>query len=166
MDQQSIMLYLRLKSMSAVAIHKILVDTLGFDAITCSMVTLYLRDTQFRPRQPSSRRRANRNTWWNQRDYHGRPGRTAILFYRLVDKYMRQPRLMRTRRIFIYKNCLSSDVVSISFTYFLNSAHPSLKYGIQFLLIQTLQNLLQTFKNWSSSASWIRSSFSLTIGNM
>jgi hypothetical protein len=31
---------------------------------------------------------------------------------------------------FISTNCLSSDVVSIAFIYFLNSAHPSLKYHI------------------------------------
>jgi hypothetical protein len=37
----------------------------------------------------------------------------------------------------LYINYLSSDVASITFTYFLNSAHPSLKYGIQSLLIKT-----------------------------
>jgi hypothetical protein len=59
---------------------------------------------------------------------------------------MRQPRLIRMRRTFICKNRLSSDVVSIASTYFLNSAHPSLKYGIQFWLIQTPQNPMQTLK--------------------
>jgi hypothetical protein len=34
----------------------------------------------------------------------------------------------------------------LAFTYFLNSPDPSLKYGIQFLLIQTPQNLLQALK--------------------
>jgi hypothetical protein len=37
-------------------------------------------------------------------------------------------------------NCLSSDVIFIAFIYFFNSAHPSLKYGIQALLIQIPQN--------------------------
>jgi hypothetical protein len=40
----------------------------------------------------------------------------------------------------------------LSTDYFLNSAHRSLKYAIQFLLIQTAQNRLQALKNWSSSA--------------
>jgi hypothetical protein len=66
--------------------------------------------------------------------------------YRLVGKYMRQPGLMKMHRTFIDKTCLSSDVVSIIFTCFLNSAHPSLKYGIQFFKINTPQNLLQAFK--------------------
>jgi hypothetical protein len=65
---------------------------------------------------------------------------------RLELKYMRQQLLIRMRRTFICKNCLSSDVVSIAFTYFLNSAHSSLKYGIEFLLIETPQNPLQAFK--------------------
>jgi hypothetical protein len=66
--------------------------------------------------------------------------------YRLVNKYMPQPGLMKMRRTFINKICLSSDAVSISFTYFLNSLYPSLKYPIQFLLIDTLQNRLSGFK--------------------
>jgi hypothetical protein len=37
---------------------------------------------------------------------------------------MPQPGLMKVRRTFIDKNCLSSDVVSITFTYFLNPAVP------------------------------------------
>jgi hypothetical protein len=55
-------------------------------------------------------------------------------------------RLMKTERTFTHEKCLSSDVVSIAFIYFLNLAHPSLKYGIQFLLIQSPQNLLRTVK--------------------
>jgi hypothetical protein len=62
--------------------------------------------------------------------------------YLLVHKYMRQPRLMKSNRINIDGNYLSSDVVSIALAYFLNSQHPSLKYAIQFLLIDTPQNLL------------------------
>jgi hypothetical protein len=53
---------------------------------------------------------------------------------------------MRLSRTNINGNCLSSDVVSIALAYFLNSPHPSLKYAIQFLLIQTPQNLSQALK--------------------
>jgi hypothetical protein len=56
--------------------------------------------------------------------------------YRLIDEYMPQPRLMKMRRNFIDKTCLSSDVASIAFAYFLNSVRRSLKYAIEFLLIQ------------------------------
>jgi hypothetical protein len=70
----------------------------------------------------------------------------SILLYRLVNKYMPQPGLMKMRRTFIDKTCLSSDVASITFTYFLSSLYPSLKYAIQFLSIQTPQNLLQALK--------------------
>jgi hypothetical protein len=66
--------------------------------------------------------------------------------YRLNHKYMRRPRLMRMRKSILYKNCLSSDVVSIALTYFLNSPHPSLKYAIQFFVIETIQNPLQALK--------------------
>jgi hypothetical protein len=65
---------------------------------------------------------------------------------RLIDKSVRQLCLMRMRRTFIHKICLSSDIVSIIFTYFLSLAHPSLKYGIPFLLIQTAQHPLQALK--------------------
>jgi hypothetical protein len=66
--------------------------------------------------------------------------------YHLIDKHMPQPGLMKMRRTFIDKSCLSSEVASIAFAYFLNSAHPSLKYAIQLLLIQTPQNPLQAFE--------------------
>jgi hypothetical protein len=59
---------------------------------------------------------------------------------------MPQPGLMKMRRTFIDETCLSSDVASIAFAYFLNSAHRSLKYVIQFLLIQTPQNPFQALK--------------------
>jgi hypothetical protein len=59
---------------------------------------------------------------------------------------MPQPGLMKMRRTFIDKTCLSSDVASIAFAYFLNSARRNLKYAIQFLLIQTPQNPLQALK--------------------
>jgi hypothetical protein len=68
------------------------------------------------------------------------------LNYRLVDQSMRQPRLMKFNIINLDENNLSSDIVSIAWAYFLNPPHPSLKYPIQFFLIDTLQNLLQTFK--------------------
>jgi hypothetical protein len=85
--------------------------------------------------------------------------------YRLVDKYMRQPRLMKLNITNIDENCLSSDVVFITFTYFLNPPYPSLKYSIQFFPIDTPQNRLQWFKNCPSSPTWVRSSFSFTVGN-
>jgi hypothetical protein len=43
-DRQSTVLYLPLKSMSAVAIHKDLMDALRSDAMTYSTVALYLRE--------------------------------------------------------------------------------------------------------------------------
>jgi hypothetical protein len=61
------------------------------------------------------------------------------MLYRLVDKYMSQPRLMKLNRINIDENYLSSGVVSIALSYFLNSAHRSLKYAIQFFLINILK---------------------------
>jgi hypothetical protein len=70
----------------------------------------------------------------------------ANLTYRLNHKYMRRPRLMRMRKSLLYKNGLSSDIVSIALIYFLNSPHPSLKYGFQFFVIETIQNLLQRLK--------------------
>jgi hypothetical protein len=48
----------------------------------------------------------------------------------MVNKYMLQPGLMKMRRTFIDKICLSSNGASITFTYFLNSANTSLKYVI------------------------------------
>jgi hypothetical protein len=66
--------------------------------------------------------------------------------YRLVDKYMRQPSLMKLNITNINENYLSFDVVSIPLAYFLNSPHPSLKYAIQFFLIYIPQNLLQALK--------------------
>jgi hypothetical protein len=66
--------------------------------------------------------------------------------YRPVRKYMPQPGLMKMPRTFIDETCFSSDVASIAFAYLLNSAHSSLKYAIQFLLIQTPQNPLQALK--------------------
>jgi hypothetical protein len=59
---------------------------------------------------------------------------------------MRQPSLMKMHRTVMNKTCSRSEVVSIIFIYFLNSAHLSLKYGIQFFKIDTPQNLLQAFK--------------------
>jgi hypothetical protein len=66
--------------------------------------------------------------------------------YRLIDKDMPRPGLMKMHRTFTDKTCLSSDVASIAFANFLNSAHPSLKYTIQFLLIQSSQNPSQALK--------------------
>jgi hypothetical protein len=43
-------------------------------------------------------------------------------------------------------NGLSFDVVFISLVYFLDLPHRSVKYAIQFLLIQIPQNLLQALK--------------------
>jgi hypothetical protein len=112
---------------------------------------------------------------WSRYCVRSNPAIFAIVYYkrfwwndwcdRLELKYMHQQFLMRMPRTFISKNYLSSHVVSIAFIYFLNSAHPSLKYDIQFLLIQTPQNPLQVLKNWSSSTSWIRSNFLLIARN-
>jgi hypothetical protein len=72
---------------------------------------------------------------------------------------MRQPHLMKLNMTKRDENYLSSYIVSIALTYFLNPPHPSLKYVIQFLLIDTPQNLLYALKKWSSSATWIGSIF-------
>jgi hypothetical protein len=66
--------------------------------------------------------------------------------YRLIDKYMAQPRVMKLNRTNIDENYLSPDVVSIALTYFLNPPHSRLKYAIQFFLIDTPQNLLQVLR--------------------
>jgi hypothetical protein len=58
---------------------------------------------------------------------------------RLVNKYMLQPRLMKLNRMKIDENHLSSDVVSIALTHFLNALYTSLKYAIQFFLIDALK---------------------------
>jgi hypothetical protein len=63
--------------------------------------------------------------------------------HRLVDKYMRQPYLMKLTITNINEIYLSSDIVSIAFAYFLNPPHSSLKYAIEFFLIDTPQHLLQ-----------------------
>jgi hypothetical protein len=76
----------------------------------------------------------------------GKNGGSGRPSYRLNQKYMRRPRLMRMLKSLLDKNCSSSDLVSIALTYFLKSPHPSLKYGIQFFVIETIQNPLQAFK--------------------
>jgi hypothetical protein len=63
--------------------------------------------------------------------------------YRLVDKCMRQRRLMKLDIINEGENNLLSGVVSISLVSVLNPPHPSLKYAIQFSLIDIPQNLLR-----------------------
>jgi hypothetical protein len=59
---------------------------------------------------------------------------------------MRQLRLIKLNITNMHETCLSSDVVSITLAYFLNPPHPSLKYAIQFLLVDTPHNLLQGLK--------------------
>jgi hypothetical protein len=56
MDQQTIVLYLRMKGMSLDAIHDDLVRTLGTDAVTSTTVTKYARSWKFSPKKdrPSS----------------------------------------------------------------------------------------------------------------
>jgi hypothetical protein len=78
---------------------------------------------------------------------------------------MPQPGLMKMRRTFIDETCLSSDVASIAFAYFLNSAHRSLKYAIQFLLIQTPQNPLQALKKLVLVSEVNPFEFSLMVEN-
>jgi hypothetical protein len=53
---------------------------------------------------------------------------------------------MKLNKTNIDENYLSSDVVSITLAHFLNPLHPSLKYVIQFFLIDTSRNLLQALK--------------------
>jgi hypothetical protein len=60
--------------------------------------------------------------------------------YCLVHKDMHQRCLMKLSRTNIDGDCLSSGVVSIALAYFLNSLNSSLKYAVQFSLIQILQN--------------------------
>jgi hypothetical protein len=66
--------------------------------------------------------------------------------YRLVDKYTPQRRLKKSNITNIDEDYLSSDLVLIASVYFLNVPQLSLKYAIQFFLINTPQNLLQRFK--------------------
>jgi hypothetical protein len=65
----------------------------------------------------------------------------------------------------LYINYLSSDLLSITSTYFLNSAHPSLKYGTQFFLIHTPQNPLHTLEKLVLISQLNPFEFSLTVGN-
>jgi hypothetical protein len=53
---------------------------------------------------------------------------------------------MKLNIINIDEKYLASDVVFIALAYFLNPLHLSLKYTIQFFLVNTPQNLLQAFK--------------------
>jgi hypothetical protein len=78
---------------------------------------------------------------------------------------MPQPGLMKMPRTFMDETCLSSDVASIAFAYFLNSLHPSLKYAIQFSLIQTPQNPLQGLKKLVLVSQVNPFEFSLTVEN-
>jgi hypothetical protein len=75
------------------------------------------------------------------------PRQRKTLKYRLVHKDMFHPRLMKLNRTNINGNCLSFDLISIVLADFLNLPHLSLKYAIQFLLIQTPQNVFQALKN-------------------
>jgi hypothetical protein len=84
---------------------------------------------------------------------------------RLIDKYVGQPCLMKLNMINIDENCLSSDVVSIAFAYFLNPPHPSLKYVIQFLLVNNLQNLLQGLKKLVLASHLNSLELSFIVGN-
>jgi hypothetical protein len=52
MDQQSIILYLSRKGLSAVAIHDDLVSTLGAEAVSYPSVTRSLREAIFTPSNP------------------------------------------------------------------------------------------------------------------
>jgi hypothetical protein len=52
MDQQSIVLYLCRKGLSAVAIHDDLVATLGAEGVSCPSVTRYLREAIFASNPP------------------------------------------------------------------------------------------------------------------
>jgi hypothetical protein len=54
MDQRSIIMFLGMKGLSAIAIHRELVDVLGSDAITYSAVPKYLRSTSFEMKSAGS----------------------------------------------------------------------------------------------------------------
>jgi hypothetical protein len=54
MDENPIVLYLRMKEMALDAIHDDLVRTLGKDAVAYSMVTKYARSTQFSGRKEAT----------------------------------------------------------------------------------------------------------------
>jgi hypothetical protein len=51
MNQQTTVLYLRMKGMSLDAIHEDVVRTLGTDAVTYPTVTKYARSAKFSPKQ-------------------------------------------------------------------------------------------------------------------
>jgi hypothetical protein len=78
---------------------------------------------------------------------------------------MPQPRLMKLNRITIDGKYLSSDVVSIALTHFLNTLHPSLKHAIQFSLIDTPQSLLQALKKLILVSHLNPSEFSFIVEN-
>jgi hypothetical protein len=69
--------------------------------------------------------------------------RSRVPIYPLIDNYMPQPHLMKLNKININENYLSSDVIFIALTHFLNYPHSGLKYAIQFCLINIPQHLLQ-----------------------
>jgi hypothetical protein len=71
-------------------------------------------------------------------------------------------KLNRTNRD---ENYLSSDVVSIVLTYFLNTLHQSQKYAIQFFLIDTSQNHLQALEKQVLASHLNQFEFSFTVGN-
>jgi hypothetical protein len=77
---------------------------------------------------------------------------------------MSQPRSMKLNIINLDENYLSSELFSIALTWFWNRLDSSWKYRVQLFLIAPHQNLLQALKNWSSSATGIRSGF-FTVGN-
>jgi hypothetical protein len=52
MEQRSIVLYLARKRLSPLAIHDVLVTTLGADAVSYSSATRYLRDAVFASSDP------------------------------------------------------------------------------------------------------------------
>jgi hypothetical protein len=61
-------------------------------------------------------------------------------------KVQRQPGLMKVRKMLIGENCLSSDGVPITFTYFLNPPYLSLKCPVQFVPIDNPQNCMHGLK--------------------
>jgi hypothetical protein len=100
------------------------------------------------------------NLYWQSHNKQWRNfDKTFTHPYRLIDKYMSQPRLMKLNRADIDENYLSSDLVSIALPYFLNRSYRSLKCSMQFFLIDIPQNFFRHSQNWSSSATWIFSSF-------
>jgi hypothetical protein len=91
----------------------------------------------------------------------------AIRFrsYRLVDKYMRQPCLRKLSINIIDKNYLSFGMLCIPWVVSWNRRIQVWITPFNSSWSMPLKISCRHSKNWSQSASWIWSTFSLTVGN-